>query len=453
MSKPSVVRKNATSVFSIDKSELVLHPKVVASAHFSNTEAWDKVIIKYKSLTLGQFESIEFDATLASPEGQFFVSETAEDIFEVEKITIIDKDGAILLIPRAELTVAEFDIDFAAVANPIDYITWDLLSGYQAGSLVISPSSGVSGGSSLSGMDVAVKSDIDKATGDFDYTFKFDWSAATSVVHMFIGVTGNSTTTGTSFFQNLTCIYGNGDNPDTAHFWHNGSSVGNTQTLINGENIYRVKRVGSTITQYLNSVEVYSSISTIFTAYPSVRTVGNSIATESYITEAPAVQAVTWNVAGKSGVGTVTTGANGLITKSAGGGAGYNVNVLSNEAITGDGYVEFIWSHTNVVFGLAETIHPSGSYTNIIYGGYYTASYIGWELFPSSNTTNSTSYGVSGFLNVGDVIKLERVGNLYKTFINGSLWHTGNMNNLNPLKASICIYSETNGVNGATISL
>ena len=116
ITKPSPLEKNATGVFSLDKTALALHPIVVASSHFSSPNVWDKIIVKYKSETLGQFESIEFDATLASPEGQFFVSETAEDIFEIEKITIIDKDGAILLIPRAELTVVEFDIDFSVVA-------------------------------------------------------------------------------------------------------------------------------------------------------------------------------------------------------------------------------------------------------------------------------------------------------------------------------------------------
>jgi hypothetical protein len=277
ITKPSPLEKNATGVFSLDKTALALHPIVVASSHFSSPNVWEKIIVKYKSETLGQFESIEFDATLASPEGQFFVSETAEDIFEVEKITIIDKDGAILLIPRVELTVAEFDIDF-----------------------------------------------------------------------------GTATT----------------------------------------------------------------------------------------------ISAVTWNVAGKTGVGTVTTGANGLITKSAGG-AGYNVNVLSNETITGDGYVEFIWSHTNVVFGIAETIHPSGSYTNIVYGGYNAGG--GWEIY-APNAINGSGIA-NNSLTVGDVVKVERVGNLFKAFKNGSLMHTCNISNLNPLKASICIYSETNGVNGATISL
>lgn len=188
------------------------------------------------------------------------------------------------------LQVGSWEVTNAQLAVPqaLNYINWDLLTGYQAGSLTITPTSGVSGGISLAGNDVAVKSDADKATGDFDYTFKFDWSAATSVVDMFAGVTGNNITAGTSFYPNLTCIYGNGNNPDTANLWHNGSSVGGTtQTLLSGVNTYRLKRVGTTITHYLNDVQIYSATSTSFTAYPSVRTMGNSVVTESYITEAP----------------------------------------------------------------------------------------------------------------------------------------------------------------------
>ena len=118
ITKPSPLEKDATGIFSLDKTALAIHPTVVASAHFSSPNVWDKIILKYKSETLGQFESVEFDASQSSPEGQFFVSATAEDVFEVEKITIIDKDGAILLIKREDLTVAEFDIDFGADLLP-----------------------------------------------------------------------------------------------------------------------------------------------------------------------------------------------------------------------------------------------------------------------------------------------------------------------------------------------
>jgi hypothetical protein len=282
ITKPSPLEKNATGVFSLDKTALALHPIVVASSHFSSPNVWDKIIVKYKSETLGQFESIEFDASLASPEGQFFVSETAEDIFEIEKITIIDKDGAILLIPRAELTVAEFDIDF----NP-------------------------------------------------------------------------------------------------------------------------------------TAPEISNPVS------------------------------VTWNVAEKTGAGTVTTGANGLITKATGGNS-YNVNVLSNETITGDGYVEFTHSSIfiNVVFGLAEINSSSGSYDKIIYGTYVTGSG-GYQRIISGSVTA----GVIAASAYGDVIRIQRIGNTFSFLKNGSVINTVTINNLNPLKASVCIYSQAYGVNGATISL
>lgn len=116
VTKPTFVRKNIVSIFSLNKNELALHPKVVASAHFSNTSVWDRITIKYKSLTLGQFETVVFDAATLQPIGQYYVSPIAENIFQVEKVSIIDKDGAILLIPRAELNAVDFDIDLNVYA-------------------------------------------------------------------------------------------------------------------------------------------------------------------------------------------------------------------------------------------------------------------------------------------------------------------------------------------------
>ena len=273
------VLKGVPATFTLNKVELLAVPMVSADSYFSDSDNWNKVILKYKSSEGKQYEVVEFNATLSSPTGIFSVSEKARDEFEIQTLEIIDFDGGIFIVPRGALTAAEFDIDFG-------------------------------------------------------YT----------------------------------------------------PPVGPTS--------------------------------------------------------------VTWNVAGKTGVGTVTTGANGLITKATGG-AGYNVNVLSNETITGDGYVEFIWSHFNVVFGIAEINHPSGSYTNTIYGGYNAGG--GWELYTDPSAFNGSSLQ-NNQLVVGDVIKIERVGNLYKAFKNGLLMHSCNINNTNPMKATICIYSETNGVNGATIS-
>jgi hypothetical protein len=165
--------------------------------------------------------------------------------------------------------------------------------------------------------------------------------------------------------------------------------------------------------------------------------------------EAPAVQSVTWNVAGKTGVGTVTTGVNGLITKTTGG-SSYNVNVLSNETITGDGYVEFINSSIflNVVFGLAEINSSSGSYNQIIYGTYVAA--LGAYERVLAGQAISGGIAASAY---GDVIRIQRIGNIFSILKNGSVINTVTINNTNPLKASVSIYPSTSyGVNNVTIS-
>jgi predicted nucleotidyltransferase component of viral defense system len=112
LTKPALVEKGVAAEFELDKSALALHPTVVADNYFSSPNNWSKIQVKYKSNIGGQFEVVEFDATVAEPIGRFFVSETAKDLFEVEKITIVDHDGGILVIPRASLTSAEFDISF-----------------------------------------------------------------------------------------------------------------------------------------------------------------------------------------------------------------------------------------------------------------------------------------------------------------------------------------------------
>lgn len=162
-----------------------------------------------------------------------------------------------------------------------DYITYNL-DGYTTPATKTAEG-GVSGGIYTANSDVAVKSSIDTATGDFNYEWKFDWSGAANISNMFIGVTGNDIVNGISFYPNLTCLYGSGNNPDTAYLWHNGSQISGNINLLSGENIYRLKRVGSTITHYFNGVQVYSSTSTSFTAYPTVRTMGNEACIQSYI--------------------------------------------------------------------------------------------------------------------------------------------------------------------------
>lgn len=275
ITKPSPLEKDATGIFSLNKTALALHPIVVASAHFSSPNVWDKIILKYKSDTLGQFESVEFDATVASPEGQFFVSATAEDIFEVEKITIIDKDGAILLIPRADLTVAEFDIDFGVVVPPFagTYLTYEL----NTAGATLNATGGVSGGNA--GDDIYAK-DSSGASSDFSYEWKFNWSSI-NASNILVGVTGNYDSG--LWYDKLTCLQGVAGLPTNAIIWVNGTQgvVANI-SIPDQENIYKLTRVGTTISHYLNGSLIYSSTVALFTAYPTVRTKGLPACVESY---------------------------------------------------------------------------------------------------------------------------------------------------------------------------
>jgi hypothetical protein len=447
LTKPALVEKGVAAEFELDKAALAVHPIVSANTYFASPNNWAKIHIKFKSDVGGQFEVVEFDATIAEPIGRFFVSETGKDIFQVEKITIIDHDGGILVIPRADLTVAEFDIDFNPAAPQIgNPIIWDtFLSG-----AIAEADGGISGGAGNN----MIKSNASKVLNgaDFKVTYNFTMIPGSDDLNLVHGIMNSTSDTG---FAGLTGITYQSSTDILIYDNYSGSgspqaTFSNSMMNQNGSNTAIFEKVGNVLTIKMNGVTIYTKNNhTEQTMVPAVRTWAIQAIDSGYmLSAANTIQAVTWNVAGKTGVGSVTAGVNGLITKSAGG-AGYNVNVLSNETITGDGYVEFIWSHTNVVFGIAETIHPSGSYTNIVYGGYNAGG--GWEI------VNIGAFNGSGIANnsltVGDVVKIERVGNLFKAFKNGSLMHTCNISNLNPLKASICIYSETNGVNGATISL
>lgn len=250
ITKPSPLEKNATGVFSLDKTALALHPIVVASSHFSSPNVWDKIIVKYKSETLGQFESIEFDASLASPEGQFFVSETAEDIFEIEKITIIDKDGAILLIPRAELTVAEFDIDFSESTSQL---SWNNNS---SGYLIESDNGVTTTAQRPSGAtyDVVYGNSESFVTGDFVYEAEVSTSLQSeSLVGFYDSAISSTYNTFVTGGTNLNFLI-------TAQWGSLASSVakpaGNTF-------LFKITRTGTTVKLFVNNTEVASKSNTV----------------------------------------------------------------------------------------------------------------------------------------------------------------------------------------------
>lgn len=155
--------------------------------------------------------------------------------------------------------------------------------------------------------------------------------------------------------------------------------------------------------------------------------------------------AIAWDISNKTGTGTATIGSNGGITKSSAT-YGYNVNILSTQTITGDGYVEFTYSpiFVNVVFGLAESASSSGSYDQMLLAT-YVAGYGGYERIQGGTVYSGVLNGGSGAVN-GDIIRIGRTGTTYYIKRNGTTMYEATINNANTLKASISIYQQNNGI-------
>ena len=166
-------------------------------------------------------------------------------------------------------------INITVVQIVTSYLTYEL----NTAGATLNATGGVSGGNS--GDDVYAK-DSSGASGDFTYEWKFNWSSI-NPFNVLFGVTG--TYSSGSWFGNLTCLEGvSGTNPEKARLWVNGiPGVVTNITIPDGDNLYKLVRVGTTVTHYLNGVSIYSSSVPLFTAYPTVRTKGLVACSESYV--------------------------------------------------------------------------------------------------------------------------------------------------------------------------
>jgi hypothetical protein len=109
ITKPSII-KGVSAQFTLNKGMLADHPMVLADQYFQDTGNWYRVNIIYKSSPGSQYEIVEFDAKQSTPTGKFLVSEKARDLFQVEKIVILDFDGGYLEILRSSLTAEDLDV-------------------------------------------------------------------------------------------------------------------------------------------------------------------------------------------------------------------------------------------------------------------------------------------------------------------------------------------------------
>ena len=111
LTKPTVV-KGVQAQFTLSRTLLSEHPMISGDSYFQDVDNWYRINLVYKSSVGSQYEIVEFDATINIPVGKFLVSEKARDVFQIEKLVILDFDGGSLEIPRSSLIASDWDISF-----------------------------------------------------------------------------------------------------------------------------------------------------------------------------------------------------------------------------------------------------------------------------------------------------------------------------------------------------
>lgn len=124
ITKPLSIQKNVAATISLSKSELASE---IADVYYADSTNWKEVIIHYKSSTGNQRKILKFDATQSSPQSTFLASLKSKDIFQVQKIVIVDFDNGSITVPRSQLTVADFDVTLSG-GSPASSVVWNFVS-------------------------------------------------------------------------------------------------------------------------------------------------------------------------------------------------------------------------------------------------------------------------------------------------------------------------------------
>lgn len=140
-------------------------------------------------------------------------------------------------------------------------ITYDFAVGT---GFVLESDGGVSGGAENS--ENYVKSITHSDADDFEYEWDFDWTNHT-LNNTFVGLTSSPDSNG--WYNGLTCI--ETVSIGFARYW-NATSPGSGFALAAGPHKYRLKRVGTTLSIYLDDVLVNTITNYIGPWYPTVRT-------------------------------------------------------------------------------------------------------------------------------------------------------------------------------------
>lgn len=278
ITKPAAVDKNSPAEISLDKSALANVASVLADDYFSDSDNWKEVFIYYKSSTGNQREILKFNAELASPTANFLVSDKALDIFEVQKIVIVDFDSGNITIPRSELTVADFDVDMSAQAGAT--IVWDtFISGFTLGA-----DGAISKAGAVSDYGYCPRSSVG-LSGDFELTFE---ALDTDLLNGWC--VGASTSISDNPENGLNqCIFyydlGN------LYIYKQGGFITGPLSLASGNNVFKMVRTSDIMSFFLNGSPVsVSSSSFSGTVYPEAR-VGGAVKKATVIS---AVTPIVW---------------------------------------------------------------------------------------------------------------------------------------------------------------
>lgn len=105
------VSKGQDNIFELDVNLLLTDVQANKDSYFHNINVWRRVMVTYDTDQGGQTEHIEFNPARNPSTGNFDISSEARDVWEVQAVTILDKDGGSIVYYRDELDTAYFDIN------------------------------------------------------------------------------------------------------------------------------------------------------------------------------------------------------------------------------------------------------------------------------------------------------------------------------------------------------
>lgn len=243
LTKPGTLEKGTPASLTLNKTLLAAVSSVQNDDYFSDTTNWKFVKMLYRSSEGNQKYSAQFDCSQGSPTSSFITSEKARDIFEIQRIMIVDFDGGQFNVERNELNTSEFDLDYSPQEENISWTIFhpsDLSTYGSFGGLVSQPDiDSWNNGAYGSGI-----------SGDFTLTYKFIDMVPGNAKNFIVGYDIDTPTEGLSN-SNAFRIYANGISGVTTSgdTWVDPLSG----TFSTAECILIFTRVGSTITYSFNN--------------------------------------------------------------------------------------------------------------------------------------------------------------------------------------------------------